>query len=48
MKENTKKYIEDMLWWFEVQTNTLNFELNEIIKTRRKMQKFYKKIIKNF
>lgn len=47
MQENTKKYIEDMLWRLKVQTNTAKSEIDEIIKTRSKLQKCFKKISKN-
>jgi len=44
MQDNTKKYVKDMLEDLEIQLNTVESELKDAIKTRRKMQKFYKKI----
>jgi hypothetical protein len=46
MQENTKKHIKDLLKDLEIQLNTIDGELKDTIKTRRKLQKFYKKISK--
>lgn len=47
MKENTKNYIKNLLEDLEIQLNTVEGELQDVIKIRRKLQKFYKKIIRN-
>jgi hypothetical protein len=47
MQEKTKKYIEDMLLELEMQLGTLEVELSDAIKIRNKLQRFYKKIIRN-
>ncbi len=47
MQNNTKKHIKAMLDDLEIQLNTVESELKDVIKTRRKLQKFYKKISKN-
>lgn len=47
MQNNTKKYINDLLEDLEIQLNTVDGELKDAIKIRRKLQKIYKKISKN-
>jgi hypothetical protein len=47
MQKNTKKYIQDLLDYLEIQLNTIEAEVRDTIKTRRKLQKIYKKIAKN-
>lgn len=46
MQENTKKYIKYLLDDLEIQLNTIDGEVKDTIKTRRKLQKFFKKISK--
>lgn len=47
MQENTKKYIENMLLELEMQLGTIEIELNDAIKIRNRLQRFYKKLIKS-
>lgn len=44
MQEKTKKYIYTMVEDLEVQLNTVEGELRDVIRTRRKLQRFLKKI----
>jgi len=47
MQKNTKNYLQDLLEDLEIQLNTIESKLYETIKIRRKLQKFYKKVIRN-
>ena len=47
MKENTKEYIKEMLKDLEIQLNTAKAELKDAIKTKSKLHKIYKKVIRN-
>lgn len=46
MQEKTKKYIYDLVEDLEIQLNTIEDELRDTIRTRRKLQRFLKKIFK--
>ena len=46
MQEKTKKYIYGMVEDLEIQLNTIDGELKDAIRTRRKLQRFLKKIFK--
>ncbi len=48
MQKNTQKYIQDLLKDLEIQLNTIEGELIETVKIRRKLQKFFKKLSKNY
>ncbi|MDD3436932.1 MAG: hypothetical protein PHC64_07270 [Candidatus Gastranaerophilales bacterium] len=47
MKENTKKYLKDLIDDILIESNTINFALNDIQKSLSKMRKFYDKVIKD-
>lgn len=48
MQSNTKKYIQNLLDDLEIQLNTVEGELKDTVKIRRKLQKVFKKISRNF
>lgn len=48
MQSNTKKYIQNLFDDLEVQLNTVEGELKDTVKIRRKLQKVFKKISRNF
>lgn len=47
MQENTKKYIQDLLYYLEIELNTIKAELEIAIKARSKLQKVFSKISEN-
>lgn len=47
MQEKTKKYIENMFLELEIQLDTIETELSDAINIRNRLQRFYKKLIKN-
>ena len=47
MQEKTKKYVYEMVEDLEVQLNTVEGELRDAIRTRRKLQRVLKKIFTN-
>lgn len=44
MQENTKTYLKNLVDDLEIQLNTISSELSDAFKTKRKLQKFIKKI----
>ena len=47
MKENTKKYLKDLIEDASIEANTLEMSLYDIQKSLKKLRKFYDKVIKN-
>jgi len=47
MEVNTKQYMKEIVEDLEIQLNTLSIELSEVFKTKKKLRKFYEKVIKN-
>jgi hypothetical protein len=47
MQNNTKKYIKDSFDYLEIQLNTIEAEVRDVIKIRRKLQKLLKKMPEN-
>lgn len=44
MQEKTKIYIKNILKDLEIELNTVDSELKECVKIRRKLQRFFKKV----
>lgn len=44
MKDNTKKYIENILKELEIQLNTTDFEIQDLINYEEKCRNFIKKL----
>jgi hypothetical protein len=47
MKENAKKYLEELIIDISIEANTIEDALNDIQKSLSKIRKFYNKVVKN-
>lgn len=47
MQNNTQEYLKGLIEDLEIQLNTAEGEIREAMQTKRKLQKFVKKISKN-
>jgi hypothetical protein len=45
MKENTKKYLKDLINYASIEANTLEFALSDIQKTLKKLRKFCNRVV---
>lgn len=46
MKENTKKYLKELIDDASIEANTLELSLYDIQKSLKKLRKFYDKVVK--